>query len=254
VTEEKIVEKPSPQPVSVPPTPAPPVKESMPADPAPAELTSVSPAPTVIPASDKSMENISKSEPSENKDITKNDEILTEPVKNLTEPDIPGGSGLSTDEEMPEDLPDDGENPPSEKLSPALIKRDSMSLKERFSPELLWSRLTENIQRIQPSLAGIMTGGIADRIDNSMLYVCFDAKADAMLMKMANQAKPQILSELRRLTGDQYADVSFELKEGLLSPVVPKRSLEQLKQDVGANPMVMETADLFGGAIVDVLE
>ena len=129
-----------------------------------------------------------------------------------------------------------------------------MSLKERFSPELLWSRLTENIQRIQPSLAGIMTGGIADRIDNSMLYVCFDAKSDAILMKMANQAKPQILSELHRLTGDQYADVTFELKEGLHTPVVPKRSLEQLKRDVGSNPMVMETADLFAGTIVDVLE
>lgn len=242
MTKEKVIETPS-EPVSV-PSPAAPVTESMPRDPSPAD----------IPAPEKLTENIKKPEHIENDSITKNDGALTEPVENMTEADIPGGSGLSVDEEMPEDLPDDGENPPSEKLSPALVKRDSMSLKERFSPELLWSRLTENIQRVQPSLAGIMTGGIADRIDNSMLYVCFDAKSDVMLMKMATQAKPQILSELRKMTGDQYADVTFELKEGLHSPVVPKRTLEQLKQDVGSNPMVMETADLFGGTIVDVLE
>ena len=242
MTEEKVIETPS-EPVSV-PSPAAPVTESMPRDPSPAD----------IPAPEKLTENIKKPEHIENEQITKNDGALTEPVENMTEADIPGGSGLSADEEMPEDLPDDGENSPSEKLSPALVKRDAMSLKERFSPELLWSRLMENIQRVQPSLAGIMTGGIADRIDNSMLYVCFDAKSDVMLMKMATQAKPQILSELRKMTGDQYADVTFELKEGLHSPVVPKRTLEQLKQDVGSNPMVMETADLFGGTIVDVLE
>lgn len=242
MTEEKAIETPS-EPVSV-PSQAAPVTESVPRDPSPA----------VIPVSEKLTKNVEKPEQIENEPVTKNDGTLTEPLENMTEADIPGGSGLSADEEMPEDLPDDGENAPSEKLSPALIKRDSMSLRERFSPELLWSRLTENIQRIQPSLAGIMTGGIPDRIDNSMLYVCFDAKTDVMLMKMANQAKPQIQSELRRLTGDQYADVSFELKEGLHSPVVPKRSLEQLKQDVGSNPMVMETADLFDGMIVDVLE
>lgn len=253
VTEEKIVEKPS-EPVAVPSIPPAPVTEPMPADPVPAPSPSPSPAAADIPASINMTENASVSEHIDIERVEKSDGILTEPVENLTEPDIPGGSVLSADEEMPEDLPEDGDNPPSEKLSPALVKRDSMSLKERFSPELLWSRLTENIQRIQPSLAGIMTGGIADRIDNSMLYVCFDAKSDAILMKMANQAKPQILSELHRLTGDQYADVTFELKEGLHTPVVPKRSLEQLKRDVGSNPMVMETADLFAGTIVDVLE
>ena len=253
VTEEKVVEQPS-EPVPVPEPPAAPVTESIPADPVPAVSPTQSPVPADIPVSDKMTENSKQSEYTDNEQLAKNDGRLTEPVENMTEPDIAGASILSTDEEMPEDLPDDGENAPSEKLSPALIKRDSMSLRERFSPELLWSRLTENIQRIQPSLAGIMTGGIPDRIDNSMLYVCFDAKADVMLMKMANQAKPQILSELRRLTGDQYADVTFELKEGLHSPVVPKRSLEQLKRDVGSNPMVMETADLFAGTIVDVLE
>ena len=252
VTNEKVVEKPA-QPV-VPPTPAPTVTDSISAVPAPAVLPPEPPAPVIPSPSDKLTVDIEQSKYFENKGITTNDGILTGSVENMTDPDIPSGSILQADEEMPDDLPDDGENSPSEKLSPALVKRDSMSLKERFSPELLWSRLTENIQRIQPSLAGIMTGGIADRIDNSMLYVCFDAEADVMLMKMANQAKPQIQSELRRMTGDQYADISFELKEGLHSPVVPKRSLEQLRQDAAANPMVMETADLFGGTIVDVLE
>ena len=250
VIEEKPVEK-----ISVPPSSAPsPVTKAISADPVPEAPPAPSPVPADIPAAVNMTENVRKAEQAENENIAKNNGALTESLENVTEPDIPGGSVLPADDETPEDLPDDGEDPPDEKLSPALVKRDSMSLKERFSPELLWLRLTENIQRIQPSLAGIMTGGVADRIDNSMLYVCFDAQADVMLMKMANQAKPQILIELRRLTGDQYADVSFELKEGLHSPVVPKRSLEQLKQDVGTNPMVMETADLFGGTIVDVLE
>jgi len=250
VTEEKPVEK-----DSIPPSPAPSqVTASIPADPVPAAPPSSSPVPQDIPVAVNVTENVLKTEQFENEHIAKDDAALTEPLDNVTEPDIPAGSVLPADEETPEDLPDDAEDSPSEKLPPALVKRDSMSLKERFSPELLWSRLTENIQRIQPSLAGIMTGGAADRIDNSMLYVCFDAKTDAVLMKMANQAKPQIVTELRRLTGDQYADVSFELKDGLHTPAVPKRSLEQLKQDVGTNPMVMETADLFGGTIVDVLE
>lgn len=246
VTEEKTVEKPS-EPVAVPSAPAPVVTE------APQSVQTVSePLPTVQP--DKLTAIDPKTEQAVNEDVAKSDGELTEPVENLTEPEMPDGSVLSSDEELPEDLPDDGEIPASEKLPPALEKRDAMSLKERFSPELLWSRLTENVQRIQPSLAGVMAGGVADRIDNSMLYVCYDAKDDAMLMKMAVQAKPQIVSELRRMSGDQYADISFESKDGLHTPAVPKRTLEELKRAAGANPMVKETADLFDGLIVDVME
>ena len=75
-----------------------------------------------------------------------------------------------------------------------------------------------------------------------------------MACQMVSGEKKMLVQELRKLTGDTYADITFELKEGIHAPAVPKRTLEELKRDVSSNPMVMETADLFSGTIVDVLE
>ena len=99
-----------------------------------------------------------------------------------------------------------------------------------------------------------MSGGVADRIESSMLYVNFDAKDDTMIYQIVTGAKNILIQELRKLTGDNFADITFGLKEGIRTPAVPKRTLEELKRDVSSNSMVMETADLFAGTIVDVME
>lgn len=130
----------------------------------------------------------------------------------------------------------------------------SMSLKERFSPELLWTKLTEVIQYRQPSLAGMMQDGVPDRIENSLLHVLFDEKDGSMVCSALNEAKPLLQQELKELTGDKYADLTFRLKKGLHSEETPKRKLEELKRDVADNPLVKETSDLFAGVIVDVFE
>ena len=188
-----------------------------------------------------------KAEQIDNQDIVNNDEKVTEPV---SEENVP-----SSDDETAEDsTDDDGESPRAEELSPALEVRDSISLKERFSPEFLWRKLIEAVQRIQPSLAAMMAGGVPDRIESSMLYISFDAKDDVMLHQMVSNGKSLIQRELRTVTGDRFADVSLVLKEGLHERALPKRSLEELKKDVSANPMVQETVDLFSGVVVDVLE
>ena len=130
----------------------------------------------------------------------------------------------------------------------------SMSLKERFSPELLWTKLTEVIQYRQPSLAGMMQDGMPDRIENSLLHVLFDEKDGSMVCAALNEAKPLLQQELKELTGDKYSDLTLRLKKGLHSEETPKRKLEELKRDVADNPLVKETSDLFAGVIVDVFE
>ena len=142
----------------------------------------------------------------------------------------------------------------AEELPAALEERNGMSLKERFSAELLWAKLTETILQFQPSVGSVMSGGVADRIESSMLYVNFDAKDDTMIYQIVSGAKKMLVQELRKLTGDNFADLTLGLKEGIRTPAVPKRTLEELKRDVRSNPMVMETADLFSGSIVDVME
>ncbi len=99
-----------------------------------------------------------------------------------------------------------------------------------------------------------MSAGIPDRIENSMLYVCFDSKDDIITFQLLSKSKEAIRNRLKKLTGDESAELEFQLKEGLHAAAVQKRSLEELKRDVGKNPMVRETADLFSGTIVDVLE
>ena len=196
-------------------------------------------------------------EPYERKEETNNDGDLTESGKEVTD-SSPAGNPLPADEDMPEDSPSESteENGGAlpEPVSPALEARDAMSLRERFSPELLWKKMTEAVHREQPSLAALMSGGFPDRIENSMLYVLFDAQSDQMTFHMVGKSKPLIVNMLRNLSGDAFADVTFLRKEGLREHAAPKRSLEDLKRDVNSNAMVRETADLFSGVIVDVLE
>ena len=204
------------------------------------------------PPPEKVTENNVTAEIVENKEVETKDEKVTEAAEKMTE--LPSAGSDLPDEEPGEDPAESSSPELAAEIPAALEQRRGMSLKERFSAELLWAKLTETVLKFQPSIGSIMSAGIADRIDNSMLYVDFDAKDDVMACQMVSGEKKMLVQELRKLTGDTYADITFELKEGIHAPAVPKRTLEELKRDVSSNPMVMETADLFSGTIVDVLE
>lgn len=184
--------------------------------------------------------------------VMEKDENVTEPVTEIPEP--VQMVAASSDEDPGEEIAEQTSQELPEELPAALEERNGMSLKERFSAELLWSKLTETIFRFQPSVGSVMSSGVADRIENSMLYVNFDAKDDVMIYQIVTKAKNMLVQELRNLTGDRFADITLGLKEGIHTPAVPKRTLEELKREVSSNPMVMETADLFAGSIVDVME
>ena len=247
---------PSPEPSAVPP-PAPIAEPSVPAaEPASAPVAeqsvpAIEPVP-VPPPAEKMTESGPITEHYDNQSIVENNGNVTETVAEMTE-SVQTVSGPS-DEDLGDESADSVSPEMAEDLPAALEQRNGMSLKERFSAELLWAKLTEMILQLQPSVGSVMSGGVADRIENSMLYVNFDAKDDTMIYQIVSGAKKMLVQELRKLTGDNFADITFGLKEGIRTPAVPKRTLEELKRDVSGNPMVMETADLFSGTIVDVME
>ena len=193
--------------------------------------------------------------PLKDKELNQSDGKVTDAENPVTaSADVPV-SPLSEEpaaEDVPEDFDETGE-PAAETASPVQEDRHSMSLKERFSPELLWKKLIGQIQAVQPSLADIMSAGLPDRLEKSLLYVFFDAE-DVTMLRMITREKPFLVQELRRLTKDEFADLAIVPKDGLRTQAAPKRTLDELKRDVSANPMVQETADLFRGEIVDVLE
>lgn len=218
----------------------------------PSVMTEKSPEP--IPPKEQVTASKKNDIPLVNNELIQSDGKLTDAVNNVTEPvDVPvPSSDESVAEEAPEDFDESGE-PVAETAAPMQEERHSMSLKERFSPELLWKKLIDQIQPVQPSLGGMMAGGIPDRIEKSLLYVFFDAE-DTTMLRMISREKSFLVQELRRLTKDEFADLAIVPKEGLRVQAAPKRTLDELKRNVSANPMVRETADLFKGEIVDVLE
>ena len=240
---------------SVPPSPVVEPSVSIP-EPAPAPVAEPGvPAPepvSVNPPEEKMTESVPAVEQHNDQPVMVKDEKVTEPVTEISEPVHPVAA--SSDEDLGEDNAEPVSQELQEELPAALEERNGMSLKERFSAELLWSKLTETILQFQPSVGSVMSSGLADRIENSMLYVNFDARDDVMIYQIVTKAKNMLVQELRKLTGDRFADITLGLKEGIHTPAVPKRTLEELKRDVSSNPMVMETADLFAGSIVDVME
>ena len=231
---------PEPAVTPVPPAPAPPA-EVIPPEPAPAKMT-------------EAEQNV---QPVEKETVITPDEQMTEPDSGeMTElgPSVAESAG----EVLPDDSGEESDGEPAAvpvpEISPALQQRDSMSLAERYSPELLWRKLTERIGQIQPSLSGILAGAFPDRIEKSMVYVRYDTTESPVSLPILNRNKDLIVNELRLMTGDSYADISFSEAEGLRAQAVPKRSFDELKRAAETNPMVQETADLFSGMIVDVLE
>jgi len=193
-----------------------------------------------------------KPEHIENDRVNENNGEVTEEETEVTESVVQPGSFSGDD--PADELVDENEGTPGNELPAVPEVRDSMTLKERFSAELLWKKLTDAVQEEQPSTSAIMSAGIPDRIEDSKLFVCFDAKDDSMAFQLISKSKGLIQDRLRKMTGDGSAEIEYQLKEGLHGAAVKKRSLEELKRDAGRNPMVCETADLFSGTIVDVLE
>ena len=240
---------------SVPPSPVAEQSVSIP-EPSPAPVAepcvSADEPAAMNPPEEKMTESVPAVEQHNDQPVMEKDGNVTESVTEIPEPVQPVAASSEEDpgeeiaEQVSQDLP--------EELPAALEERNGMSLKERFSAELLWSKLTETILQFQPSVGSVMSSGVADRIENSMLYVNFDAKDDVMIYQIVTKAKNMLVQELRKLTGDRFADITLGLKEGIHTPAVPKRTLEELKRDVSSNPMVMETVDLCGGSIVDVME
>ena len=252
--QEKTAAVPMPEPVAEPSVSVVPEPVVTPVPPPPAPSAEVIPP---EPAPVKMTETEQNAQPVEPENVVTDDEQMTEPDSGeLTEQDT------SVSESAGEVLPDDnGEEADGmsaassvPEISPALQQRDSMSLAERYSPELLWRKLTERIGQIQPSLSGILSCAFPDRIEKSMVYVRFDASGSAVSLPIINRNKPLIVNELRMMTGDSYADVSFSEAEGLQTQAAPKRSFDELKRAAEKNPMVQEAADLFSGMIVDVFE
>ncbi len=261
MTESKPPAPPPPAPVPPPPVretaakPVPTVLESSSADDA-EKQEPVLPAPSVSSDKKENQDSVTEaadsSKPVEEKHVAENNGELTEADPKMTEPVVP--LDIPAYEEAADEPGEENDVPLEEEIPSIPEIRNSMTLKERFSPDLLWKKLTDAVQQEQPSTGAIMSAGIPDRIENSMLYVCFDSKDDIITFQLLSKSKEAIRNRLKKLTGDESAELEFQLKEGLHAAAVQKRSLEELKRDVGKNPMVRETADLFSGTIVDVLE
>ena len=264
VPAEKTVAAPPPAPAPVPPekniaekATGAPSKNVVPPPEMPASVPPVmtEPVPPPPPPEKKMTPSVKTDIQLKTKELNKSDEKLTDagdPVSAPVDLPLPSLSEEPASEDVPEDFDETGE-PAADAASPVQEDRHSMSLKERFSPELLWKKLIAQIHSVQPSLGDIMAAGAPDRIEKSLLYVFFDAE-DTTMLRMITREKPLLVQELRRLTKDDFADLAVIPKEGLRTQAAPKRTLDELKRDVSANPMVQETADLFKGEIVDVLE
>ena len=133
------------------------------------------------------------SEPALQEQVVNNDGTVTDAADGMPEYDIPPDA--QGDDDSGEDPgTEDGEMaaddlPESEDLA------GSMTLKERFSPELLWIKLMEAVQEIQPSLGGLMAAGVPDRIEKSKLHVVFDAKDDTMAFRMVSKSADLIRAQ-----------------------------------------------------------
>ena len=130
----------------------------------------------------------------------------------------------------------------------------SMGLQERFSAANLWQKLMDCVALKRFSLSSLMQSGFPDRIEGSTLFVAFDEKARKQDKELLEESIPFLLNELRMVTGDSSATLSFFLRKGLFNEEKPRKQLDELKREAAENPMVREAQDLFAGVIVDVFE
>ncbi|MBO7146761.1 MAG: hypothetical protein J6W81_03325, partial [Lentisphaeria bacterium] len=165
-----------------------------------------------------------------------------------TAADVSENSSEESEEEEEEDLAAVAE------VSEPEEHGNSMTLQERFSPESLWQKFSEMIREGYYSLAEMMLSGVAERIENSTVYVAFDEDSGNVSKVALEREREYLRNQLRILTGDKYADYSLYLKKGLFTVEAPRKKLDELKREAAENPMVRETADLFSGMIVDVFE
>ena len=238
--------------VEVKPEPA--MGESVPVENIPEETT---PASAVVPEPEIVQEQIVTESAPSNSELKKEkmtENIPSNPVVEVfvdipeTAADVSENSSEESEEEEEEDLAAVAE------VSEPEEHGNSMTLQERFSPESLWQKFSEMIREGYYSLAEMMLSGVAERIENSTVYVAFDEDSGNVSKVALEREREYLRNQLRILTGDKYADYSLYLKKGLFTVEAPRKKLDELKREAAENPMVRETADLFSGMIVDVFE
>ena len=205
----EVTERPCP---AVPPSPVPaapvavgrvveePVKttvdgSALKSDPVPEPPPSPPESKSVPPAVTEPARNL---EVSENNRVENNDGGVTEQNLEVTVPDIP--ADLPSDDDVADDIGDDNDALPVEEALPVPEDHGSLPLNERFSAELLWTKLTDAVHQEQPSVSAIMAAAVPDRIENSKLFVSFDAKDDVMSFDLISKSKTLIRNLLRYLT------------------------------------------------------
>ena len=208
------------------------------ADPAPAPQTSLqnnAPPPAAPPAKP----------PEKRQEQTAVQEAANEEAEEEETPDDPG------EEHSVEELSanDSQENPRND---------SAMPLSERFSPELLWEKLREDIRNNTNlfSVADLMSEGVPQKVEYSTLIVAFDEDYGELAFQTVAKEKELLENCLKRISRDSAAVLCLLRMKGVKTPEtkVQKKTLDELKREAARISIVEQTADLFSGMIVDVLE
>ena len=163
-----------------------------------------------------------------------------------------------------EDLPDDAEEEsPCGDISaeglPEETRNDAvMPLSERFSPELLWEKLRQDIRDNTSlfSVADLMGEGVPVKLEYSTLTAAFDEDYGDLAFQSVIREKELLTNCLKRMSRDSSAVLRLVRMKGVRTPEAKerKKTLDELKREAARIPIVEKTADLFSGMIVDVLE
>ena len=133
-----------------------------------------------------------------------------------------------------------------------------MPLSERFSPELLWEKLQSDIRDNTNlfSVADLMNEGVPQKLEYSTLTVAFDEDYGELAFQTVAKEKELLANCLKRISRDSAAVLRLVRMKGVKSPEakVQKKPLDELKREAARISIVEQTADLFSGLIVDVLE
>ena len=208
------------------------------ADPAPAPQTSLqnnAPPPAAPPAKP----------PEKRQEQTAVQEATNEEAEEEETPYDPG------EEHSVEELSanDSQENPRND---------SAMPLSERFSPELLWEKLREDIRNNTNlfSVADLMGEGVPQKVEYSTLIVAFDEDYGELAFQTVAKEKELLENCLKRISRDSAAVLCLLRMQGVKTPEtkVQKKTLDELKREAARISIVEQTADLFSGMIVDVLE
>ena len=160
-------------------------------------------------------------------------------------------SDEAEEEHVEETLPE--EESPEEPRNDAV-----MPLSERFSPELLWEKLRQDIRDNTSlfSVADLMGEGVPVKLEYSTLTAAFDEDYGDLAFQSVIREKELLTNCLKRMSRDSSAVLRLVRMKGVRTPEAKerKKTLDELKREAARIPIVEKTADLFSGMIVDVLE